>query len=261
MSPRTPASLNPTFVRWDEAARSRSALICFPWAGAGAGPFRTWVEHLPPDLEVWAARLPGRETRIREPPINDLPKLIEMLVRDFPIADDKPYVLFGHCSGALVAFELARAIRSARPHLAGLIVAAQPPPQRMSPPSGPTPDIRQTLRQLGATPPAVLEDDELFALVEPAIRADAELCRRYLYRREKPLSAPMIVINPTIDASLVGPVDDWSLETTGRVLNVDVAAGHMFAGESWSTLCRAVAEGIAEEFPPTDRSREITPAN
>ena len=67
-------------------------LFCFPYAGGGASLFRTWPERLPPEIEVCAIQLPGREDRLTETPFVKLSSLIDALADalcpylDFPFA-------------------------------------------------------------------------------------------------------------------------------------------------------------------------------
>src|SRR4051812_31478918 len=61
------------------AARLR--LFCFPYAGGGAQVFRNWANHLPADVEVCLAQLPGRGSRMREAPHTRLLPLVETIAR------------------------------------------------------------------------------------------------------------------------------------------------------------------------------------
>ena len=51
-------------------------LICFPYAGGGPSLFRGWPLELSQQVEVCAVQLPGREARMKEPPIGDLRRLV-----------------------------------------------------------------------------------------------------------------------------------------------------------------------------------------
>jgi surfactin synthase thioesterase subunit len=76
--------------------------------------------------------------------------------------------LFGHCSGALIAFEVARELRRRdRLRLSKRFVVSQPAPNAIPvrrPRNGPL-DVRETLRRIGGTAGAVLGDDELFGVL------------------------------------------------------------------------------------------------
>src|SRR2546423_7692121 len=104
-------SSNPWFQYWKPNPLARLRLFCFPYAGGHAALFRTWSKGLPSEIELCPVQLPGRERRMREKPYANLPELIDTLVGVLSPYLDKPYVLFGHSMGALISFELARALR------------------------------------------------------------------------------------------------------------------------------------------------------
>lgn len=91
--------------------KSRIRLFCFPFAGAGSLIFHAWPDHLPAEVEVCPVQLPGRGTRLKEPPFTRLPPLVEALAQALIPLLDKPFAFFGHSLGALISFELARRIR------------------------------------------------------------------------------------------------------------------------------------------------------
>lgn len=82
--------------------------MCLPPAGKGGSVFRTWQTSAPEAIEVLAVQLPGRETRMQEPPIDDIETLASKIADALIPFLRQPLVLFGHCYGAVVAFEVAR---------------------------------------------------------------------------------------------------------------------------------------------------------
>src|ERR1051326_2486664 len=69
----------PWFIRFSRGETASIRLFCFSYAGGGASTFRSWNEGLPPDVDVWAAQLPGRETRVAEQPLRRMPALVDEL--------------------------------------------------------------------------------------------------------------------------------------------------------------------------------------
>src|SRR6059058_5813767 len=96
--------------RWLVVPRARQRvsvrLFCFPYSGGSAFAFRTWPDYLPPDVEVCAVQLPGRENRLREPPARRVAPLVDALFDSLVEQLDVPCALFGHSLGALLAFEV-----------------------------------------------------------------------------------------------------------------------------------------------------------
>lgn len=86
-------------------------LFCFPYAGAGDSVFHSWRKSLSDLVEVCPVQLPGRGSRIAEPPFTEMSQLVQAAGQSLAPYLDKPFALFGHSMGALVSFELARHLR------------------------------------------------------------------------------------------------------------------------------------------------------
>jgi medium-chain acyl-[acyl-carrier-protein] hydrolase len=98
-----------TCSRFNPQAKLR--LFCFPYVGGGAMGFRTWLERLSSSVEVCPIELPGRGTRLIEPPFTRLEPLIQAIAQVLLPYLNKPFTFFGHSMGGLVCFELARLLR------------------------------------------------------------------------------------------------------------------------------------------------------
>src|SRR5688572_31776322 len=104
---------NPWFVMHPAIGRARVRMVCFAYAGGGASAFRRWAALMPDGVEVVAAQPPGREARFVETPLRALAPMVGGLRDAIAPLLDRPLVFFGHSLGALVAFELTRALREA----------------------------------------------------------------------------------------------------------------------------------------------------
>ena len=89
-------------------AQARLRLFCFPYAGAGASVFRAWTGAFGPDIEVCPVQLPGRETRHHEPSLRSFNELVPAVAAGLEPWLDRPFALFGHSLGGVVAYETAR---------------------------------------------------------------------------------------------------------------------------------------------------------
>jgi medium-chain acyl-[acyl-carrier-protein] hydrolase len=234
-------------VRWPRAAPAAVRLVCFGHAGAGASAYRAWAQGVPEavqaSVEVCAVRLPGRESRRREPPFEDMRTLVAAMAPALLESLDPPYALFGHCSGALVAFELARALaRLGHPPPVVLAVAAQPPPRlQRSSDEERAADVRDRLRWLGATDEAILDNEAFFSVLRPAVMADFRILDGYAYVPGPPLAAPIAVFAPAGERA---GADGWAGETAAGATVLPVAGGHFFEGEAWHGLGLAVAAEV-----------------
>jgi surfactin synthase thioesterase subunit len=246
----TRATASPWFARATRA-EPRARIFCFGHAGAGAAAFRPWGEIFPPEVEICAVRLPGREKRISEEPYRTAAELLPPLLEVMRGELDLPYGLFGHCSGALIALSLASALVSegaAEPSL--LCISGQTPPGRRER-SAPVAEMSfdelvEHVRALGGMDPEILEDRELLELLAPLLRADFELAESLADEPSASLSAPVSVLAGRDD--VIGHEDllAWRHATTGPFTLRLLSAGHFYGDEEWRLVARLVARDLED---------------
>lgn len=209
------------FRRSTRTSLPKWRLLCFPYAGGSARVFRKWHDWFAPDAEVVAIELPGRGFHMRSPLIDNLDTLIEQLVPAIEPLLDLPFALFGHSMGALIAFELCRALRRAggqEPVHLFLSAMCAPHVMRSRQPAHvlPQDEFLAMLRDLNGTPRDVLDDRGLLKLFLPILRADFRLAETYSCIPEKPLSQPVTVFGGLADpSSRPECLSEWQLYTTG----------------------------------------------
>jgi surfactin synthase thioesterase subunit len=239
----------PWFIRFSRGDAARVRLFCFSYAGGGASVFRTWNEGLPPDVDVWAAQLPGRETRVAEPPLRRMPALVDELYDAITEHLDRPYMLFGHSMGALVAFELARRLRDAgRPEPLHLFLAAFRAPQLPNPNIKiyhlPDEVLTTVLRKEG-TPEQVLGNQELMRVLLPTLRADFELCDTYEYRAEPPLRMPVSVFGGHQDVRVSrSDLEPWRRQAGGPFRLAMIPGSHFFLHSAQDLLLAEIVDDL-----------------
>ena len=206
MQSNTENLTNPWLVRPNPRGKATLRLFCLPFAGSGAAPFRPWAQLLPPHIELCIVQLPGRETRLRETPYADMVSLVAALTTAITPALNLPYALFGHSMGALIAFELARALQhqqQAPP--THLFVSGRRAPQLPDPeaPIGQLangPFVREMVRRDNAIPKVILDDDEMLRIFLPTLRADLNVLESYTYTEAAPLDCPITAFGGTNDS-------------------------------------------------------------
>ncbi|MEO9238126.1 MAG: thioesterase domain-containing protein [Jatrophihabitantaceae bacterium] len=231
MNPLVVPAVGP-LVCWHRSAKSPAALVCLPWAGAGAAPYRAWAQVFESGPDLYATRLGGRESRLMESPPVDVPTAVAELVCAVQALPNPRVYLVGHCSGAILAFELARALRrSGYSGLAGLTVVEQVCPSRLTV-SQQDDDLRRLI------PPGVREDPDLVELLTPIIAADTAMLAAYEYLPEAPLDVPITAIGAACDDEVTDvELARWASETTARYETRMVGAtDQLFSGESWLVL-------------------------
>lgn len=217
----------------------RRSLLCIPSAGLGVAPFFPWAEAFLGFANVWGARLPGREKRILEEPLTTIETMAAALAESASeVAAADELIMFGHCSGALIAYELAHLIASSRePGSLILIVSSQLIPtvdrhsNHLSVANMSTPELIEYLRDIGGTPEDILHDEDLMELVEPVIRADVTAVENYRHPAHRPtLSIPLLAVGGRNDIV----VDDselrkWSIFSSGPFRVHQFDGDHFYA--------------------------------
>jgi medium-chain acyl-[acyl-carrier-protein] hydrolase len=237
-------AFDPLFDRWVHCPRPRPdaslRLFCLPYAGAGASVFFDWPQRVPPNIEICGIQLPGRENRIREEPYRDVVSLARELLCILAPALDLPFAVFGHSMGALLGFELVRQITEAGGTMPSrLLVAASRPPHgpNRRPSVGESSDellLAEVLR-LGGTPLAVLENQELMALVLPTLRADFTV--HETYNSEDILDVPITAFGGASDPEVsLEEIGGWAMRTRKDFRCHTVEGDHFFLRTSRDAL-------------------------
>lgn len=180
--------------------------------------------------------------------------LVEALAGALPLAD-LPFAFFGHSLGALVAYELARALRRrGGPEPLALLLAGRRGPRR--PPREepihalPDAEFMARLRELNGTPEEVLEHGELMQLLLPLLRADFALHETWELRPEEPLGMGISAFGGLADPEVTREdLEDWRGETRGRFRLRMLPGDHFFLHSERALLTEAVARDLSELAP------------
>ncbi|ANN77237.1 thioesterase II family protein [Bordetella flabilis] len=237
-------------------------LLCLPYAGGSASMYRFWPTHVPPWLRVVALELPGRGARQQEDALADWPALLDVLAKDARPWLDRPYALFGHSMGALIALELGHLLRDrhgAAP--AWLGVSACTAPSRRKPEhqwlSCSRSELLGELRALKGTPAELLDNAEFMAMIEPTLRADFHLCGTHVSPPREPLHCPVLALCGQDDTDIAGDPDNlrgWQRESDGRLRTQLLDGGHFFIQvQREAVLAEVVRElaAVAESITST----------
>ena len=261
-----PAAPDGAWVRPLAAARpgARLRLLCFHPAGGGPALFRGWPAALPEDVEVLAVQLPGREGRLAEPCLTGFPEAVKRLHAALRPWLDRPYALFGHSMGALLAYGVATAAaRHGDRTPAGLLVSGAGGPGSARDRRGRAywseRELVAELRSMGGTPEEVLADRDLLSVVLPTLRADYAICDSFRRPAGPPLDCPVSVFGGQDDDSVpVGDLRRWSDTTRGESSVRLFPGGHFFltAPSSAAVLAAVAADlaALADRTAPADPS-------
>ncbi|HSV66473.1 MAG TPA: alpha/beta fold hydrolase [Mycobacteriales bacterium] len=218
-------------------------LVCFPCAGAGPALFRPLSRQLPEHIELVAACLPGRESRVREAPATHLLRLASEITLELSrLAAGRPYLIFGHSMGAMIAYEVCRWLQLSgiAPLPGALTISASISPDlpRDTEVIGQSDErLTERLASLGGIDPEVAADPALMKLVLPVTRADLEMVEVYQPRLGPPLELELVTVRGSSDhVATAGQMAGWPRIARAAVQHVR-PGGHFYllepANRAW----------------------------
>jgi medium-chain acyl-[acyl-carrier-protein] hydrolase len=240
----------PWLVRPRPNPRAALRLLCFPYAGGGSSIFRTWPAALPADVELLAVELPGRETRFRERPFEQLPPLIDALTDAVAPHLQAPFAIYGHSMGAIVGFSFARELhrRSLREPV-HLFMSGRRAPQLVEPSpihKLPEPQFLVQLRRLGGIPDALFEQPEIMEIFLPILRADIAVAESGPVEPEEPLACPITALGGLTDEKArLEDLDAWRAQTSAAFEREIFPGGHFFLQTARTALLGSLSRRLA----------------
>lgn len=226
-------------------------LYCLPYSGTSAMVYNRWRRKLPAWLTVRPLELPGRGARFGEPLQTDLYALARQLANELMPELRRPYAIFGHSLGALLAFELTHALRElgCPPPLMLFASGTAAPTRREDYEKGyaqakSDEELITELRELQGTSEEVLANHELMSLTLPILRADFLMCGRYRYRTRPLLELPIHVLGGTTDRSSLEQLQAWGVETASCFSLDMFEGGHFFIHEHERRVLETISDGL-----------------
>jgi pyochelin biosynthetic protein PchC len=232
------ASASRWLVRFTSRPEAALRLICFSHAGGSASAYRDWATDLPDRIEVVAVEYPGRGSQIAEPACTAMADLAEAATEALSPLTERPYALFGHSMGAAAAYETALRLREQeKPEPVRLVVSGREPPQHSHGCTvhlGRPEALLGELLRFGGTPPELLGDAEIRALLLDRMAADCRLIETYrpagtIEALRCPVSAVVGDQDPDVT---VAEMADWAVVTSG---SFDIT---MFPGDHFYLLAQ-----------------------
>ncbi len=231
---------------------AESRLFIFPYAGGSPAAFSKWTLK---DIESQIVHYPGRGSRFNEPPIKTIDALAENIMEVIQPLLDKPFALFGHSLGGLVAYEVARSLRRSDPSIT--LRAGLPRPTRLfisacaapqlpdsNPPIHSLPDdeFLGALKEFNGIPAEILNQPEALKILLPILRADFEAVESYRFESsEPPLDIPIVAFGGVGDERVSREqLEAWASLTTAAFTPHYFRGDHFFLNTNKDAILEAI---------------------
>jgi surfactin synthase thioesterase subunit len=229
--------------RWFSPAelppQARIRLFLLPHAGSGAAAYRGWSRLLPAEIGAQALTLPGRQSRRGEALPVDWDALLDDLHQTLlaTVADERPYAMFGHCIGAMLAYRLTVRLEA----------EGDPPPLLLGM-SGWAPEgfyrapadhanlsvaeFGGLFQNLGAFPEELWTDPDMLDLVLPPVVADFRIAAQY-EDDGAVVDCPLVSYAGQSDPLLVEPqaMKSWTGRSRSYLGHHEYPGGHFYISE------------------------------
>lgn len=215
-------------------------IFCLPYAGGSPAVFQTWADTLADlDIEVCLLHLPGRDSRMMDKMPDNFYILVQQLMKAMtPFLIEKPYLVYGHCMGSLISFELFQQLRNkSLPLPQHFFVGAHYAPSLLHPDNKPVSHLKhlsleeffEIADELGGTEGAVLSDPTTGALIATTLSQDYFAYGDYEYRDAEPMGFPITVFLGLKDNLVkVEEAQGWKNETSRECRFFELDQGDHF---------------------------------
>ncbi len=257
--------LSPWLIRGRSTGRERRRLLCFHSMGVGASLFTHFLLNPPTDTDIVAVQLPGRENRADEPFLQSVEDIVAQLDAQLSTLTDRPYVIWGHSFGGIIAFELVRCWREqgkklpAHLHLTGTIA-----PDKVA-----LWQSREVLRRVTVEENRAqylmslaryVEDPEFIERILPIMRRDMPILQTYRFHEQRRLPLDITCWAAHQD-DMVYPdeVALWQAHGTGSFQLHQVEGDHWFLNRNKDAITAVLEEILSKAEETVWPKPTVTP--
>ncbi|WP_052360695.1 thioesterase II family protein [Oceanobacillus manasiensis] len=224
-------------------------LFCIPYAGGSASAiYGKWAQELAPIINLMPLELAGHGKRMSEPFHSNINGVVEDLLKNMRNRiQDRPYAIYAHSMGTIIAYELVVAICTAglpQPH--ALFLSGRQPPDyqyvnknfhKMS-----EKDFLQEIKDIGGTPEKFFNSQELIDAFLPILRDDYRIIENYSFLDRKIIFDSDIVFFYSDNDDLVNKpgIINWERFTKKSFEYYEFNGGHFFLNEVWRDIVRVI---------------------
>lgn len=209
-------------------------LFCFHHSGGAASFYHPLLQQLSPKIELVAVQLPGRENRFLEPVNKNLPDIITHLNNEFQLFNNKPFLVFGHSLGSILAFEFVMSIQKCYGILPKhLFVSSCRAPHlalsRAKISKLPREELINELKKYNGVDNLISQNDEVLDMFLPIIRNDFSIAEEYQFNGKVSFGCDITALCGQEDQTVQqDEITGWSCYTSRRFNILSLPGGHFY---------------------------------
>jgi len=238
----------------DPTSRSKEVpirLLCLPYAGGGASFFKAWHRLDASVVDFVGIQLPGRENLIRQPAATTIADAVAAVLPVVEPELDRPgaVCLFGHSSGAIIAFELARRLDVLVPgRVSRLFVSGSAAPWVGRPGRAtglPDDEFIAAVQDFAGEAHPALAEPSLRSVLLPPLRADVQMHEQYRVPPGTAVQVPITAIRGADDTLIsLAAAKEWANATLAGFDYVEMPGEHMYLADQRSRLVELVGTSV-----------------
>lgn len=228
----------------------KEILLCLPYAGASINMFSTWNKYIDKVI-ICPIKLPFRDARRKEELPESIQKLAELFVKENLDILGKRYSIFGHCTGAILGYEIARQAFEKTGNEPTVIIASgsQEPgailEEALSLANASNLEIKHYLEVEKLVDESILGMPEFQEYYFPILQADFRLFASYQVIYHK-FSCPIISVYDPQDSKLSkDKVQAWG-KYTKKYKEIFIEGGHYTVSENVQKITKKINQIIEE---------------
>lgn len=212
--------------------------FCFPHAGAGASLYAKWSKIIPDNYSYYPVLYPMRENRRTE----NMPSSIQQLAQNIAeenidLFKSKPSIFFGHCFGALVAYEVSLLLKKENSSPALIVAASSESPRKselkISLKNSSIETIANLFIDIGYMPEASRNNKVYLDFFMPVLKADYTLVEEYIPDFSERSSSPVFAIYGNEDKKTrLAELKKWADFTDNAFMEKEYSGNHFFINEN-----------------------------
>lgn len=248
------------FVSLTSSPNAKLKLYCFHDAGGSTNLFSDWETHINPDIEIICVQLPGRGDVLKKEPYTDFNQFMQDFIPEIKQnIGNKPFAMYGHSMGGLLAFETARELQNKHGLTAITLIVSGAPSLK-----GYVNNFVNNIIESGSSHTDLIKyipnagsidvNNELYQKVLHTLMADFKLLYSYRYQVQHLLKFDVLAFGARNDDRVeLSGIKKWKDETTGNCTVIECEGDHFFVYHDK----KFVAGYINKQLSPFMASNEL----